>query len=117
MIERNIVEHGAIELQDVIPSIVVIVEKLGRERRQQFPSAAFRHMGELLLASPCPEIPARPKDLNLTCREENKTQEPKIEIIRPPAVISAPPAITGMLGVCPNFTRAIICAHKKNNTT
>jgi hypothetical protein len=70
-------------------------------------------MGELLLASPCPEIPARPEDLNLTCREENKTQEPKIEIIRPPAIINAPPAITGMLGVRPNFTRAIICAHKK----
>ena len=35
MIELNVVEHGAVELQDIVPAVVVVVEKLHGDAAQQ----------------------------------------------------------------------------------
>ena len=45
VVEAHIVQHGSIELQDVRPSIVVVVEKLGGDAAQQTsPSCRFREL-------------------------------------------------------------------------
>ena len=35
MIELNVVEHGAVQLQNVVPAIVVVVEKFHGDAAQQ----------------------------------------------------------------------------------